>query len=227
MANVRVLLVDDDADLCTMQAEYLATEGFDADVAFDGEAGVQAALTGMYAAVVLDVMMPKLGGIDALRQIRAHSQVPVIMLTAKGDGIDRIVGLELGADDYIPKPCMPRELVARLRAILRRTKGSEPQAPQHLGPLSLFPEYRRAEWQGEPLDLTNSEFQLLEILLAANGRVLTKNELCERALGRPHTRYDRSVDVHMSNLRQKLGVYADGRSPIQTVRGVGYRLTGE
>ncbi|SMC20615.1 two-component system, OmpR family, response regulator [Andreprevotia lacus DSM 23236] len=227
MANMRVLLVDDDADLCTMQAEYLATEGFDADAVFDGEAGVHAALTGSYAAVVLDVMMPRLGGIDALRQIRAQSQVPVIMLTAKGDGIDRIVGLELGADDYIPKPCMPRELVARLRAILRRTQGSDSHTPQHAGPLSLFPEYRRAEWNGVPLELTNSEFQLLEILVSAGGRVLTKNELCERGLGRPHTRYDRSVDVHMSNLRQKLGNYPDGRSPIQTVRGVGYRLAND
>ncbi|WP_035054020.1 response regulator transcription factor [Andreprevotia chitinilytica] len=228
MEGVRVLLVDDDADLCAMQAEYLASEGFGVDTAFDGEAGVKAALTGQYAAVVLDVMMPKLNGIDALRQIRQQSQVPVIMLTAKGDGVDRIVGLELGADDYIPKPCMPRELVARLRAILRRTRGDEvTNKLQQLGPLVLHPEYRRAEWDGVALDLTNSEFQLLELLLAASGRVLTKHELCERALGRPHTRYDRSVDVHMSNLRQKLGTYTDGRSPIQTVRGVGYQLVGE
>ncbi|GAB7126361.1 response regulator transcription factor [Silvimonas sp. JCM 19000] len=228
---MRILLVDDDVELCTMLVEYLATEGFEADAVHDGESGVAAALTGQYAIAVLDVMMPRLGGIETLRHIREKSRMPVIMLTAKGDDIDRIIGLELGADDYVPKPCQPRELVARLRAILRRTGNVEvaedSNAPLRSGPLELNPAYRRAEWAGAALDLTSSEFNLLEMLLKAQGKVLNKNELCEQALGRPHTRYDRSVDVHMSNLRQKLGTYADGRSPIQTVRGIGYQWQPE
>lgn len=228
---MRILLVDDDVELCSMLAEYLATEGFEADAVHDGVAGVEAALSGKYGLMVLDVMMPRMGGIETLRHIREKSRIPVIMLTAKGDDIDRIIGLELGADDYVPKPCQPRELVARLRAILRRTGNAEmaeeTNAPMRSGPLELNPAYRRAEWAGRALDLTSSEFNLLEMLLKAQGKVLNKNELCEQALGRPHTRYDRSVDVHMSNLRQKLGTYADGRSPIQTVRGIGYQWQPE
>ncbi|MDR3425983.1 MULTISPECIES: response regulator transcription factor [Silvimonas] len=229
---MRILLVDDDTELCAMLAEYLGTEGYEADAVHDGEAGVAAALSGKYGIMVLDVMMPRMGGIETLRQIREKSRIPVIMLTAKGDDIDRIIGLELGADDYVPKPCQPRELVARLRAILRRTGNTEtteddPVVPLVSGPLQLNPAYRRAEWNGEPLDLTSSEFNLLEMLLRAQGKVLNKNELCEQALGRPFTRYDRSVDVHMSNLRQKLGNYADGRTPIQTVRGIGYQWLTE
>lgn len=223
-----VLLVDDDVEWSALLAEYLRSEGFEVDAAYDGESGVRAALTGQYAVVVLDVMMPRLGGLEALRQIRQTSQVPVLMLTAKGDDIDRIVGLELGADDYVPKPCLPRELVARLRAILRRVgKENEPghREPLHVGSISLYPEYHRVEWEGEPIELTNAEFQLLEALMAAAGKVLSKKELCEHALGRPYTRYDRSVDVHMSNIRQKLGVNAGDHSPILTVRGVGYRIS--
>lgn len=227
---MRVLLVDDDTDLSALLSEYLSSEGFEVDAVFDGESGVQAALTGNYAVVVLDVMMPRLGGVEALRQIRQSSRVPVLMLTAKGDDIDRIVGLELGADDYVPKPCLPRELVARLRAILRRTNGEQDPAkrlPLHIGAVSLYPEHRRVEWHGEPVELTNTEFQLLEALMVAAGRVLSKQELSEQALGRTFTRYDRSVDVHMSNIRQKLGNNPDGHSPIQTVRGVGYRIVAE
>lgn len=226
---VRVLLVDDDTDLSALLSEYLSSEGFEVDAVFDGESGVKAALSGQYAVVVLDVMMPRLGGVEALRQIRQASRVPVLMLTAKGDDIDRIVGLELGADDYVPKPCLPRELVARLRAILRRTGGGEvdKRQPLHVGAVSLFPEHRRVEWHGQPVELTNTEFQLLEALMAAAGRVLSKQELSEQALGRAFTRYDRSVDVHMSNIRQKLGNNPDGHSPIQTVRGVGYRIVAE
>lgn len=228
---MRIVLVDDDIELCAMLAEYLATEGFETDTLHDGEAGVKAALSGDYAAVVLDIMMPRLNGIDALRRIRQSSRIPVIMLTAKGDDIDRIVGLELGADDYVPKPCSPRELVARLRAILRRSGDGARQnrttEPVALGPIRVYPEQRRAEWNGTPLELTSAEFNLLEMLVAGAGRVLTKAALCEGALGRPHTRYDRSVDVHMSNLRQKLAAFADGQAPIHTVRGVGYKMAFE
>jgi two-component system OmpR family response regulator len=150
------------------------------------------------------------------------------MLTAKGDDVDRIVGLELGADDYLPKPCNPRELVARLRAILRRTAGESPTAETQrtleVGALVVRPAERVAEWQEQVLDLTSTEFNLLEVLAGNAGRVVSKAELSERGLGRVLARYDRSIDMHVSNLRRKLGVLADGRSPIQTVRGVGYQL---
>ena len=227
----KVLLVDDDVELSSMLREYIEQEGFEADVAHDGEAGVAGALTGDYAIVVLDVMMPRLGGIEALRRIRAHSQVPVIMLTAKGDDVDRIVGLELGADDYVPKPCTPRELVARLRAILRRTQDAtaadNAAGPLVAGALQMWPQMRRAQWRGEPLDLTSTEFNLLELLARSAGRVVTKAELSEQGLGRPLARFDRSIDVHLSSIRHKLGPRPDGRSWIETVRGLGYQLIRE
>jgi DNA-binding response OmpR family regulator len=225
----RVLLVDDDVALAGMLREYLQAEGFDATTAHDGEAGVEEALSGRYAIVVLDVMLPKLNGVEALRRIRAQSRVPVLMLTAKGDDVDRIVGLELGADDYVPKPCTPRELVARLRAILRRSEAGAagPGGPVTTGPLSLWPERRHAEWEGRPIELTSTEFNLLEVLARNAGRVVTKAELSEQGLGRPLARFDRSIDVHVSSLRQKVGRLADGRSYIQTVRGLGYQLVRE
>lgn len=225
----RVLLVDDDVALAGMLREYLQAEGFDATTAHDGEAGVEGALSGRYAIVVLDVMLPKLSGVEALRRIRAQSRVPVLMLTAKGDDVDRIVGLELGADDYVPKPCTPRELVARLRAILRRSEAGAagPGGPVTTGPLSLWPERRHAEWEGRPIELTSTEFNLLEVLARSAGRVVTKAELSDQGLGRPLARFDRSIDVHVSSLRQKVGRLADGRSYIQTVRGLGYQLVRE
>ncbi len=225
----RVLLVDDDVALAGMLREYLQAEGFDATTAHDGEAGVEEALSGHYAIVVLDVMLPRLSGVEALRRIRAQSRVPVLMLTAKGDDVDRIVGLELGADDYVPKPCTPRELVARLRAILRRSEAGAagPGGPVTTGPLSLWPERRHAEWEGRPIELTSTEFNLLEVLARSAGRLVTKAELSEQGLGRPLARFDRSIDVHVSSLRQKVGRLADGRSYIQTVRGLGYQLVRE
>lgn len=232
---VRVLLVDDDEELCEMLAEYLGAEGFSVDAVHDGETGVQRALSGDYDVVVLDVMLPQMNGLDSLRRIRHDSAVHVLMLTAKGDDVDRIVGLELGADDYLPKPCNPRELVARLRAILRRSTGelpapastSQPGAPLQVGVLSLRPEERVATWQGKVLELTSTEFNVLEVLVRETGRVVGKAELSRRAVGRELARYDRSIDVHVSNLRRKLGQLDDGRSPIQTVRGVGYQyITG-
>lgn len=225
----RVLLVDDDVELAAMLREYLEQEGFDATAVHDGEAGVAEALTGRYAIAVLDVMMPRMNGVEALRRIRAASQLPVLMLTAKGDDIDRIVGLELGADDYVPKPCTPRELVARLRAILRRTESAagEPGGPLRNGPLSMWPARRSAEWDGRPLELTSTEYTLLEVLVRSAGRVVSKNELSEQGLGRPLARFDRSIDVHVSSLRHKLGPRPDGQSWIQTVRGVGYQLVKE
>ena len=226
---IKVLLVDDDRELCAMQADYLAAEGFAVSCAYDGEAGVAAALGESFSMVVLDVMMPRVNGIDALRQIRQQSDVPVIMLTARGDNIDRVLGLEFGADDYVPKPCTPRELVARIRAILRRTEGggaahTTTASEVEIGPLRLSSRTRVASWAGGALELTSTEFGILELLARHAGQSVGKEELCQHALGRPLARYDRSIDVHVSNLRHKLGLLDDGRSPIQTVRGIGYQL---
>jgi two-component system, OmpR family, response regulator len=225
---MQVLLVDDDPELGAMLVEYLEREGFGATAVQDGEAGVHHALSGHYNILVLDVMMPGLSGIEVLRRIRMRdSRLPVLMLTARGDDLDRILGLELGADDYVPKPCAPRELVARIRAILRRTESqrpaSPPTGPLTEGALTLWPEKRSATWHGEPLELTSTELNLLEVLVRHAGRVVSKQELSEQALGRPLARYDRGIDVHLSSIRRKLGLDNDGRSPIQTVRGVGYQ----
>lgn len=227
----KVLIVDDDVELSALLREYIEQEGFEVAMVHDGEKGVAAALSGEYAIVVLDVMMPHVGGIEALRRIRAQSQIPVLMLTARGDDVDRIVGLELGADDYVPKPCTPRELVARLRAILRRSQdmgaSSGACGPLSVGPLRMWPEMRRAQWQGEALALTSTEFNLLEVLARNAGRVVGKTELSEQGLGRPLARFDRSIDVHLSSIRHKLGLRPDGRSWIETVRGLGYQLIRE
>ena len=227
----KVLLVDDDVELSSMLREYIEQEGFEADAVNDGESGVAAALSGNYAIVVLDVMMPRVGGIEALRRIRAQSKIPVLMLTAKGDDVDRIIGLELGADDYVPKPCTPRELVARLRAILRRTLDVTPAeaagGPLVAGGLLMWPQMRRAQWHGNPLDLTSTEYNLLEVLARNAGRVVSKAELSEQGLGRSLARFDRSIDVHLSSIRHKLGARPDGRSWIETVRGLGYQMIRE
>ncbi|MGZ8251384.1 MAG: response regulator [Methylophilaceae bacterium] len=223
----KVLLIDDDVELVGMLREYLEQEGFETTVAYDGEAGAMCAFSEPFDIVVLDTMMPKLNGIETLRRIRASSKLPVIMLTAKGDDADRIVGLELGADDYVPKPCTPRELVARIRAILRRTQastnGNQP-VQISVGELSMWPEQRRVEWAGTPLDLTSTEFNLLEVLVRHAGHVVSKNDLSLQALGRPMARFDRSIDVHLSSIRQKLGGFADGHHCIQTVYRMGYQL---
>jgi DNA-binding response OmpR family regulator len=223
----RVLLIDDDVELSLMLAEYLAQDGFDAQTACEGETGAQRAVDDRFDIVVLDVMMPGLSGLDTLKRIRARSNVPILMLTARGDDIDRIVGLELGADDYVPKPCTPRELAARLRAILRRAQPSDlalRDGPVTAGPLELWPGARRANWHGKPLTLTSTEFSLLEALSRQAGRLVARDELSEAALGRPLQRFDRSIDVHVSSLRQKLGPRPDGDSWIETVRGRGYQF---
>ncbi len=228
---IRILLVDDDLELCSMQREYLSNEGFAVQMCHDGERGLEEALSGDYDLILLDVMMPKLNGIDVLRRLRNHSNIPVLMLTAKGDDIDRIIGLELGADDYVSKPCTPRELVARVRAILRRADPDKQEPgqlqPLRVGALTISAASRNATWRDELHDLTSTEFNLLEILCRRAGRIISKEDLSLHTLGRPLARYDRSIDVHVSNLRQKLGVLKDGRSPIQTVRGIGYQLVVE
>ncbi|MFW5400890.1 response regulator transcription factor [Yersinia sp. 1252 StPb PI] len=226
---MKILLVDDDVELGTMLREYLSGEGFNAELVLTGKAGIAAALSGDYTALILDIMLPDMSGIDVLRQVRKKSRLPIIMLTAKGDNIDRVIGLEMGADDYMPKPCYPRELVARLRAVLRRFD-EHPEIPSaddsiiSHGDLTLNPSTRSSEWQGKPFDLTASEFNLLELLLRSPERVVTKDELSDKGLGRPREAYDRSVDVHISNIRQKLAALPGNNLNIETVRSIGYRI---
>lgn len=226
---MRLLLIDDDAELCSMLVEYLAGEGFETDVVHTGEDGIAAALSGRYAAVILDIMLPRGSGIDVLRRLRPASRVPIIMLTARGDDVDRVIGLEMGADDYLPKPCYPRELVARLRAVLRRSgelssvNSAATPLPLRLGSLRLDPARRQVECDERRVDLTATEFNLLEILLRAGDNVVSKDELSLRVLGRAREPYDRSIDVHVSNLRQKLTAAGLSEAAIETVRGFGYR----
>lgn len=227
----KVLLIDDDIELVDMLREYLEQENFEVHVAYDGEAGASEALNNQYAIVVLDVMLPRLNGLETLRRIRTKSNLPVLMLTAKGDDTDRIIGLELGADDYVPKPCTPRELTARLRAILRRTINDNteytPYSPLAVGALAMWPEQRRATWSGKPLELTSSEFNLLEVLARNAGRPVSKQYLSEQGLGRPLARFDRNIDVHLSSIRQKISQLGSDKSCIQTVYRLGYQFIKE
>lgn len=228
--TIPVLLVDDDVELTAMLSQYLQREGFAVRTVDNGLAGVDEAIRGGYALVVLDVMMPGLSGMEALRRLRSRSAVPVLMLTARGDNVDRIVGLDMGADDYVPKPCTPGELVARIRAILRRTL--QPAGPDALrppeavqaGPLNLVSTTRTATWQGAPLPLTGTEFNLLEVLARRAGQLVSKEEISLQVFGKPLARFDRRIDVHISSIRQKLGARPDGRAWIQSVRGQGYQL---
>ncbi|MGV1989183.1 response regulator [Agrobacterium sp. 22-221-1] len=220
-----VLLVDDDVELTVLLKEYLAEEGFEVRTAADGRAAIGMASSDAIDIIVLDIMMPYMNGIELLRRIRRTSAVPVVLLTAKGDDADRIAGLNLGADDYVPKPCSPGELAARLRAILRRAGRSAPAAEVlHAGGLVLHPASRSAEWRGKPLDLTGTEFSLLEVLARSAGQLVSKQDISKRAFGRPLTAFDRRIDVHISSVRHKLGTREDGQSWIQSVRGQGYQL---
>lgn len=225
----KVLLVDDDTELTELLSAYLEKEGFEPTRVDSGERGVKEALSDRYDLAVLDVMMPGLNGTEALARIRAHSNLPVLMLTARGEEVDRVVGLEMGADDYVPKPCTPRELVARIRAILRRIQPHEDDSNEcgdiEVGPLTIRPKARIAEFGAETLHLTSTEFNLIELLARNAGHIVSKAELSEVGLGHSLARYDRSVDVHISSLRRKLGKRPDGRSWIQTIRGQGYQLS--
>ena len=225
----RVLVIDDDVELCELLQDYLSSEGFSITTVNHGADGAGQALAEPYDLVILDVMLPGMNGFDVLRKIRESSKVPVIMLTARGDDIDRIVGLELGADDYLPKPFNPRELVARIRAIQRRMEVVDEQASgrkrtleQEVGDVLLSPSNRTVRRGGEPIELTSVEFNLLEVLLARAGEVVSREDLVQTVLGRSLSAYDRSIDVHVSALRRKLGPYEDGSERIRSVRGIGY-----
>jgi two-component system response regulator CpxR len=225
----RILIVDDDAELVTLLGEFLEGEGFAVVSAADGERGARAALDERPDLVVLDVMLPALSGFEALRRIRERSAVPVVMLSARGEEVDRVVGLELGADDYLPKPFSPRELAARIRAVLRRGRAAAAgEAALAAGDVELDPAARRVRRGGEELELTGTEFSLLERLLRDAGAVVRREELYRDVLGRRAGGFDRSLDVHVSALRRKLGPAPAGGERIKTVRGVGYQyLRGE
>jgi two-component system, OmpR family, response regulator len=222
--EAKVLLADDDIALSTTLSDYLSNDGFAVTTVHDGASATRLALSGEYQLAVLDVMMPELHGIEALQRIRETSSLPIIILTARGGDADRILGLEVGADDYLAKPCMPRELAARIRAIMRRVQRPEHRPAVRVGGLAMWTERRHVELHGQPLALTSSQFNVLEVLLHHAGRIVSKRDICEQALGRPYARFDRSIDVHMSCLRAKLGPY---RRLIHTVRKRGYQLEKE
>lgn len=221
-----ILVIDDDQELCALLLEYLPLEGFTAHAESDPLRGVEEAVSGKHSLAVLDVMLPGLDGFEALRRIRLASGIPVLMLTACGDDSDRILGLEIGADDYLRKPFNPRELAARIRAVLRRAtvpaSGTGTVGEFRAGDVALSPASRIATLSGEPLALTSVEFSILEALLRNAGRCVSREDLVRLGLGREYMASDRSIDVHVSNLRKKLGRGGDGIDRIKTIRGAGY-----
>ena len=221
----KILIIDDDEDLCELVSEYLTVEGFETETAHDGESGLQKAASEDFDLVTLDVMLPKKNGFDVLRNLRETSAVPVLMLTARGDDMERIVGLEIGADDYLPKPFNPRELVARIRAILRRVQEADDSKQIsnekiQIGDVEVGLAARSATRNGDDLNLTSVEFDLLVALLKQAGRVIKKEDLSLDVLEREISPYDRSLDMHISNLRKKLD-----NDRIKTIRSVGYIYT--
>lgn len=225
----RVLVIDDDVALCELLTEYLTPEGFRAESVYDGVQGLEKACAGEYNLIVLDVMLPSMNGFEVLRQLRTKVSTPVVMLTARGEELDRIVGLEIGADDYLPKPFNPRELVARMRAVLRRTRQEREQTGPptmskvlRVGDVEMDPGARVVFRAGERVDLTSVEFNLLEMLLSRAGQLVPREEMIKIGLGRSPNPYDRSIDVHINKLRKKLGHEMSGIERIKTIRNVGY-----
>ena len=220
-----ILLADDDVELSDLLKEYFESEGFAVRVAYDGSDALQKARQPGLDLMVLDIMMPEMNGMDVLKELRHDSRLPVIMLTARGDDMDRILGLELGADDYVPKPCNPRELLARIRAVMRRVPA--PQESDHnvivTDDLELNQGARTLVKAGEEVELTSTEFSILMELLQHRGEVVSKRDLYVSALGREPVPHDRSVDMHVSNLRRKLGPDPRGDNRIETIRGIGYQ----
>ena len=223
--TAQVLLIDDDRELGVMLTDYLAAEAITVTVRHNGEQGLASFDQGNFDLIILDVMMPGISGLEVLRKLRLTSSVPVIMLTARGDDVDRIIGLEVGADDYLPKPFNPRELLARIKAILRRARPSAGEVRVlELGDIRLDTRTHRASVHDTELKLTGTEFEILKCLLETPGQVVNKERLSERALGRRLLPYDRSIDTHISNLRGKLEHAGDRNTTIQNQRGVGYLL---
>ena len=224
-----ILLIDDDVELCTILQGYLARYGFEVMTENSGDAGLQRALSGEFVLVLLDVMLPGIDGFEVLRRLRATSHVSVLLLTARGEDVDRIVGLEMGADDYLPKPFNPRELLARIRAILRRNPVNQPEPPVirrlAVAGLDLDSGARSATCNSVALDLTNVEFDLLRALMQAPGRILSREYLSEIVLNRKFSPFDRSLDTHVCHLRRKLDDAARQGDRIKTIRSVGYQLT--
>ncbi|HTA44973.1 MAG TPA: response regulator transcription factor [Bryobacteraceae bacterium] len=219
----RVLVVDDDAELCGLVTRYLAREGFEIGWASCGAAAIERALAGDYSLILLDVMMPDMDGFAVLGRIRQDSRTPVLMLTAKGDTQDRVRGLEMGADDYLPKPFEPAELVARIRAILRRSARQMPAGQAlTIGDIQLDAGARMARQDGIPVDLTTVEFDLLSALMRAAGAAVSRQDLVRTVLGRDFSPFDRSIDTHVCNLRRKLGPLSGGGERIKGLRGTGY-----
>jgi two-component system response regulator CpxR len=225
----RILIIDDDVELCELIAEYLAPEDFHIEAVHSGTKGLELALSQKFDLIVLDVMLPGTRGFEVLQRIRANSRVPVIMLTARGEEVDRILGLEIGADDYLPKPFNPRELAARMQAVLRRTSAAaSSQLPAavpenlHLGDIALDSGARTVLRANRDVELTSVEFDLLCVFLRSAGVVLERDDLARRILGRDLAPFDRSIDVHVSNLRRKLGPLPDGKERIKAIRSVGY-----
>jgi len=218
----RILLVDDDIELCELLTDYLSGEGFEVVSVHDGRSAVQRALEPGWDAVILDVMLPGMNGFDVLKHIKPACEAPVLMLTARGEDTDTVVGLELGADDYVAKPANPRVLVARLRALLRRKTDAGPGL-LHVGDVELDPAARRVTVAGRPVSLTGAEFNLLALLLRDAGHVVPKETLASEALGRGLQAFDRRIETHMTQIRRKLGPFPDGASRIETVRGAGYQ----
>ena len=221
----KLLLIDDDKELCNMLQSYLAQEGFSVDMLHSGHNAIDQVLSNDYELVVLDLMLPELSGFDVLKLIRETSSVPVLMLTARGEDVDSVIGLELGADDYLAKPCSPRVLVAHIRAILRRSQASDIEDENELlsiGSIELYPQSRTIYQEKDPVSLTSTEFTILETLMKNAGSVVNKNQLSEIALGRKLAHYDRSLDVHISNVRKKLGFLNENNNRIRTIRNVGY-----
>ncbi len=219
----KILIVDDDVELTVLLREYFESEGFEVELAHDGKSGLEAARQPDIELVVLDIMMPEMNGMDVLKKLRKDFTVPVIMLTAKGDDLNRILGLELGADDYMAKPCNPRELLARVRAVTRRAHMRATHDTLGADDIELNQGSRQVLRGGERVELTSTEFSILQTLLQNQGDVVSKRDLYLSALGREPVQHDRSVDMHVSNLRRKLGMNPDGENRIETIRGIGYQ----
>lgn len=224
-----LLLIDDDVELCNLLGEYLSAEGFHYVPVHDGQTALDLLSKQQFDLIILDVMLPQRSGFDVLKTLRQSDQTPVIMLTAKGDTVDRVVGLEIGADDYMAKPCDPRELIARIRALLRRTAQIQVASPTAeklvSGKITLNLGTRSVSWDNHEVTLTGTEFSVLEILVRRAGQVISKDEMTEQALNRKLTPYDRSIDVHVSNIRKKITQAGCQRELIINVRGAGYMLT--